>query len=249
MKITTKNNYVLVTGGSRGIGRSIVSKLCANGFDVIYVYKSSKIIAESMSTELIRDNCSVLGFQVDVASEVEVKKFADEIIGKFGAPLAIINNAGVVDDCLMINSDVETWTNVVKVNLFSVYYICRYFVPEMILSGGGRVVNITSVAGSKGSVGQTNYSASKAAIEGFTRSLSAEVGRFNILVNCVSPGYIETDMTMNLPGNILNNIVNFTHLKRAGGVDDVSSLVLYLISDFAKYITGQIFTVDGGLTA
>jgi 3-oxoacyl-[acyl-carrier protein] reductase len=242
------NRWVLVTGGARGIGLGMVKAFAAADLKVAFTYKSSAESARALESSMAEQGFRVSGHACDSTDEVAVQTLADRLLAEHGAPYAIVNNAGITRDSLLMKMSTEDWRAVVDTNLNSAFFITRAFTPSMIEAGDGVVLQISSVAAHKGVAGQTNYSATKAALTAMTRSLALELGRFNLRVNAIAPGYIATDMFENIPDAQRKSIRNSIPLRRIGAVEDISSLALFLLGPSASYITGQTFVVDGGLT-
>lgn len=240
-----QGGWTLVTGGSRGIGRAIVERLGGKGCPVIFTYLQSQAAAGDLERRFAEG--LVRGWQCDGRDLIEVRKFSDAVIASYGAPRALINNAGITDDSLLLNMEPHQWHEVIRSNLDSAYNVTRTFLPAMTEREGGAIIQVSSVSGLRGNVGQANYSATKAALIGFSRSLALEVARFDIRVNVVAPGVIETELAADIPETDRRKLIRNIPLRRLGKPDDVAALVEYLISDDASYITGQIFVIDGGL--
>ncbi|WP_166212321.1 3-oxoacyl-ACP reductase FabG [Cognatiluteimonas telluris] len=243
------NRWILVTGGARGIGLGLVTAFAKAGFEVVFTYKSSADSARQAEESMAAQGFSVSGHACDSTDEAAVQALSAQLLTQRGAPYAIVNNAGITRDSLMMNMSTEDWRSVIDTNLNSAFFITRAFTSSMLESGDGVVLQISSVAAHKGIAGQTNYSATKAALTALTRSLALELGRFNVRVNAIAPGYIATDMFDNIPEAQRKSIRNSVPLRRIGTVEDVASLALFLLDPSASYITGQTFVVDGGLTA
>lgn len=240
--------WILVTGGSRGIGRAIVEKL-AHEYNVVFTWRKS----EEESLEVIAA-CSALpgwveSYRCDGSQEEAVNVLAPELLAKHGSPYAIVHNAGMTLDGLHINQTTESWQNIIATNLNSVFYWNRQLLPEMIGQGEGVIVMMSSATGIKGNIGQTAYGASKSAMIGLGRSLSIELARFGIRVNCLLPGYIESDMTNAIPADKLSVIRKDIPMKRFGKPDEIASAAAFLIGDASTYMTGQTLVLDGGLSA
>lgn len=239
--------YALVTGGSRGLGRAIAVKLAGMGFKVIIGYHSNKSAAHSVCEEISGTGGIAECIQFDVCCKDEVERalerwqqsHPDDYIAY------LVNNAGITRDNLMFMMTDEDWKSVIDTSVNGLFFVTRYLLPRMMARGhGGRIVNMSSLSGLKGMAGQTNYCAAKAAIIGATRALAQETASRNVTVNAVAPGFIETDMTKNLPVDELKKMIP---MKRFGKPEEVADLVGFLCSDSASYITGQVIGINGGL--
>ncbi|TDB47469.1 3-oxoacyl-ACP reductase FabG [Photorhabdus luminescens] len=247
MNIST--SWVFISGGSRGIGKGIVKMLAAQNYHVVFTYKSSTNEAQTLCQEIEQQGYRCEGYQCDVSNAEEVKILSTELISRYGAPYAIINNAGITQDALLINMKEEEWHNVISTNLSSVYLVNHAFLPEMITAGEGCIIHMSSVTAFKANSGQVNYAATKAAMIGITRSLAVEVGRFNVRVNTVAPGLIDTEMLDHIPASHRKKLLSNIPLGRLGSVEDIALTINFLLSPGGRYITGQTFVIDGGMTA
>lgn len=241
-----KKGVALVTGASRGIGKAIALELAQDGFDISSCYLKSKDEAESVANEVRTMGRSVFVEQCDVGSFAAVSEFMKESEEVLGAPCVVVNCAGIVRDSPLVTMAYEDWQVVIQSDLNSMYNVCKTAVFEMIKQKCGCIVNISSIAGIYGNVGQTNYAASKAGIIGFSKSLAKEVGPYGIRVNVVAPGFIQTDMTEDLLEK-QDDIQKQIPLRRLGKSSDVAHMTSFLVSEKASYITGQTFQVDGGI--
>ncbi len=239
--------YALVTGGSRGLGRAVCLRLAKMGIPVLINYQSNKTAAEEVRDEILASGgeASILGFnvadekQVTAAIEAWEAEHPDDYIAY------LVNNAGIRRDNVMFMMPDEDWHSVIDVTLNGFFYVTRRLLPKMMMRRhGGRIVNMASLSGLKGMAGQTNYSAAKAALIGATKALAQEAAARNVTVNAVAPGFIETDMTKDLPQDELKNLVP---MRRFGKPDEVAALVGFLCSDEASYITGEVISINGGL--
>lgn len=244
-----KKKWVLVTGGTRGIGLAIVKTLIEHNYDVIFTYHLSDTIAHEIEASFSGHSSKVMAFKCDAGSYDETKKLSDALLIKYGAPYAVICNAGITADCSILNMSPTQWEKVIKNNLSSAYNITNCFAAAMINEEDGCILYISSVSAFYGNIGQTNYSASKAGLIGFMKSVSKETARFNIRTNAVAPGYIDTDMISNIPDSTKVKALKTIPLKRYGEASEVAYLVAFLLNKNSSYITGQTIVIDGGLTA
>jgi 3-oxoacyl-[acyl-carrier protein] reductase len=241
---------IIVTGGSRGLGRAIVSSLCAEGHTVAFNYHANSAAADSLVEEVAAGGGRALAFQADVADFAAADEFVQAAKAAMDGDVdVLINNAGITRDKSLFIMPREDWDAVINTNLTGYFNVTRSLIAYFMKNKKGCVVNMTSVSGSVGMPGQTNYCASKAGIIGFTRALAKEIAKLGIPVNCVAPGFVETDMTAKMGEDHVKQIRALIPMKRLGQPQEVADLVSFLISDKARYITGQIFTIDGGLTA
>ena len=237
----------LVTGGVRGIGRSIVHTLAKEGAKVAFLYRSNPDLAEQLVQDLATDQHEALAIQGDVRNKEDAERAVQEVVEKWERLDILVNNAGIIKDMLLATMKPEDWQAVIDTNLTGVYNFCQSAMRQMISQKYGRIVNMSSVAAEFGSQGQVNYAASKGGIQGLTRCLAKEVARRNVTVNAVAPGFCVTDMTEAVR-NAAPELAKSIPLKRFGDPQDVANAVLFLASDDASYITGHVLTVDGGLT-
>ena len=242
-KFTT---IALVTGATRGIGKAIAKALSATDTYIIGTATSDQG-AEVISTYFDEDQINGEGRVFNAGSFENTKTLISEISDAFGYPSILINNAGITKDQLLLRMKEEDWDDVIDINLKSVYRLSRLCLKGMMKNRWGRIINIGSVVGSIGNAGQSNYSASKSAIEGFTRSLAREIGMRGITVNTVAPGFIETDMTLQLDEDVRAKMLEKIPLARLGQPKDVASVVKFLASSSGEYITGETIHVNGGL--
>jgi len=241
------DRVAVVTGSSRGIGRAIALKLASLGAKVVVNYRSNKAAAEE-TLRLIREaGGEAIVIQADVSLYDDAQRLIRGALDHFGRLDILVNNAGTTRDALLVRMSEEEWDIVINTNLKGVFNCCKAAQRAMLKQRYGRIVNITSVAGLAGNAGQTNYASAKAGIIGFTKSLAKEIGSRNITVNAVAPGYIPTDLSGQLPPELIARGIEMTPLGRAGTLDDIANAVSFLVSDEANYITGQVLSVDGGL--
>ena len=245
------NNHqrvALVTGGSRGIGRAIALNLGAAGTKVAVNYLAREDAAQEVVETITRQGGEAMAFQGDVTRAEDVEALIKGVENAWGAIDVLVNNAGTIKDSLLIRMSVDDFDNVVALNLRGTFLCTRLVLRDMLRNRWGRVVNIGSVVGIAGNVGQSNYAASKAAVIGFTKSVAKEVASRNITVNCVAPGYVTTDIVEDLPQELKGKILERIHMRRFGSVQEVADLVSFLVKEEAAYITGQVIAVDGGLS-
>lgn len=245
-----KGKKALVTGGTAGIGKAIASLFAEHGADVV-IFGTNKERAEQAVQEIealrISPDQKVISFLVDVSKSKEVEEAVEQLLKSWGQIDVLVNNAGITRDNLLMRMSEEDWDLVIDVNLKSVYNLCKALARPMMKAKGGVIINITSVIGLTGNAGQANYAASKSGMIGFTKSLAKELASRNIRVNCVAPGYIDTPMTGVLSDPIKESILSKIPMNRIGKPRDIAHAALYLASDHASYVTGQVLTVDGGM--
>jgi len=236
----------LVTGASRGIGAAIAQELGKQGATVIGTATTAGG-AENINASLKNAGVNGLGIVLNVNDAEQIKTVLAEITNKFGDVSILVNNAGITKDTLLMRMSDEDWDVVISTNLTSVFRISQAVLRPMMKARTGRIISISSVVGHMGNAGQTNYAAAKAGIAGFTKSLAAEVGSRNITVNCVAPGFIETDMTAEIPEAIKTKMLERVPLGRLGNVQEIAATVAFLASPSAAYITGETIHVNGGM--
>ena len=241
------NKVALVTGATRGIGKQIALTLAKEGYNIALNYRTQNEELENTKKEIEANNVKCLTVQGDVSSFEDCERFVKEIIEEYGKIDVLVNNAGITKDTLLMRMKKEDFTSVIDVNLVGTFNVTKNVISYMMKARSGRVVNISSVVGVAGNAGQTNYSASKAGIIGFTKSLAKEVASRNILVNAVAPGFIETAMTDVLKDEVKENIAKSIPLNRMGKTEDIANVVKFLASKESSYITGQVINVDGGM--
>ena len=241
------NKVAFITGATRGIGRQIAITLAKEGFDIAINYRKEN--EDLIETKKMVEDQKVKCFTVqgDVSSFEDSERMVKDIIEEFNHIDILVNNAGITKDMLLMRMKKEDFESVIGVNLVGTFNITKNVIPYMMKQKNGRIINISSVVGITGNAGQTNYSASKAGIIGFTKSLAKEVGSRNILVNAVAPGFIQTDMTNILKDEIKQELIKNIPLKRFGNATDVANVVKFLASEESSYITGQVINIDGGM--
>ncbi|HBD82648.1 MAG TPA: 3-oxoacyl-[acyl-carrier-protein] reductase [Dehalococcoidia bacterium] len=242
-----EGKYALVTGSSKGIGRAVALMLGEMGVNVAVNYNNSKDAAKEVEENLHKMGVESFIVRGDVSDVDQVAKMINQVTKTFGGVDILVNNAGIIDDGLLIRMSDDAWDNVIATNLNGTFYCTRAVLRGMIRRRWGRIINIGSVVGIRGNIGQVNYSASKAAIIGFTKALAKEVATRNITVNTVTPGYISTDTVDVLPQETKDRIMTWIPQGHFGEVDDVAHLVSYIASQKAKYLTGQVISIDGGM--
>lgn len=241
------NKVAFITGATRGIGRQIAITLAKEGFDIAINYRKEN--EDLIETKKMVEDQKVKCFTVqgDVSSFEDSERMVKDIIEEFNHIDILVNNAGITKDMLLMRMKKEDFESVIGVNLVGTFNITKNVIPYMMKNRSGRIINVSSVVGISGNAGQTNYSASKAGIIGFTKSLAKEVGSRNILVNADAPGFIETQMTDVLKEEVKEEISKTIPLKRMGTVEDVANVVKFLASKDSSYITGQVINIDGGM--
>jgi acetoacetyl-CoA reductase len=238
----------VVTGGSRGIGAAIAQYLAAEGSGIVINYASNAQRAEALKDQLCVEGKAgdVLTVKADISNEHEAKQLVEQTVDHFGRLDILINNAGITRDRTFRKMAPDEWREVVDTNLNGVFYCVHAATPHLIEQGNGQIINITSVIALSGNIGQANYAAAKAGIIGFTKTLALEFARYGITVNCVAPGFIETDMLSKVPQEYKEKILNRIPLRRFGTPEDVAKAVRFLCTD-ADYITGEVISVNGGV--
>ena len=245
MKLNGK--VALVTGASRGIGAAIASKLASLGCDVAINYAGNIQKAEETLNSVKAYGVNAQIYQANVANYEEVEAMTKQIIKDFGHLDIIINNAGITSDNLMMRMDQDSFDSVIDVNLKGTWNVCKSITRPILKQRSGVIINLSSVVGINGNVGQVNYAASKAGVIGLTKSLAKEFASRNIRVNAVAPGYVKSDMTAKLSEEVPEIVLQNIPLGQLGEVEDIANAVAFLVSDEARYITGQVLVVDGGM--
>ena len=237
----------LITGASKGIGRKIAEKFAEHGANVAFTYLSSVEKGQALEQELQSFGTQVKGYQSDASKFDEAEKLVNDIIADFGTLHIVVNNAGITKDGLLMRMTEAQWDEVLDVNLKSIFNVTKAASKIMMKNRNGVFINMSSVVGVQGNAGQANYAASKAGIIGFSKSIAKELGSRNIRTNVVAPGFIKTEMTEVLDPKVVEGWAQAIPLKRGGETEDVANCCVFLASDMASYITGQVIPVDGGM--
>jgi 3-oxoacyl-[acyl-carrier protein] reductase len=245
--VNLQGRVALVTGASRGLGRAIAIKLAANGARVVLNYLSNDTEANKAATGIHSAGGETMLIKGSVADAAFVKDMVKQVVKQWGQLDILVNNAGITRDNLLPRMADEAWDEVINTNLRGAYLCTKFAVRPMMEQSWGRIINIASLAGVVGNIGQANYSASKGGLIAFTKSVAREVGSRNITANVIAPGFIVTDMTDKLPQEAKDNILSRIPLKRLGNPDDIAALAAFLASEAAGYITAQVICVDGGV--
>ena len=241
------SKVALITGGTTGIGKAIAIKLAKQGYDIALNYRTENETVENAKKEVESQNVKCITVKGDVSNFEDCEKFVKQVIEEYGQIDVLVNNAGITKDTLIMRMKEKDFTDVIDINLTGTFNVTKNVVSYMMKARSGRIINLSSVVGVTGNAGQTNYSASKAGIIGFTKSLAKELGSRNILVNAVAPGFIETKMTDVLKEQVKEEIAKNIPLKRMGTPDDVANVVGFLASEDSSYVTGQVIHIDGGM--
>jgi 3-oxoacyl-[acyl-carrier protein] reductase len=243
-----KDQVAIVTGGSRGIGRGIVKAFASEGAKVAIIYKGNQQAADSLVAEVVAAGGIAKAHQCDVANHEDAARVAEAVEADFGPVTILVNNAGVIRDGLFVRMKPEDWNLVLQTNLGGTFNFCQAIAMKMASQRKGRIINVSSVAAEHVNAGQTNYAASKGAINAFTRALAVELAGRGVTVNAIAPGFIETDMSENIRNKAGDLIKKMIPMKRLGQPDDIAKAAVFLASADGGYITGQLLTVDGGLS-
>ena len=242
-----ESKVAIITGGSRGIGKSICETFAQNGCNVAFTYNNSKESAESLVKELNGSGIKAKAYKSDASNFDDATKLVEDVLDDFGKIDILVNNAGIKKDNLLMRMEKSDFDSVINTNLSSVFNLTKASIKTFLKQRNGSIINISSVVGVKGNAGQSNYSASKAGIIGFSKSIALELGSRNIRSNVIAPGFIETDMTNSLSEDVINSWKESIPLKRGGNPSDVGNACVFLASDLSSYITGQTLHVDGGM--
>jgi 3-oxoacyl-[acyl-carrier protein] reductase len=241
-----KEKIALVTGGSRGLGKAIALQLAKDGAQVVVNYATSTDKAEEVVAAIKAEGGKALAMKADVSHLEEVEKMVDTIYEQFGRIDILVNNAGVTRDELLISMERADWDKVIATNLGGIFNCSKSVAKYMMMQKSGRIINMSSVAGERGGRGQSNYAASKGAVNAFTRSVAMELARKKVTVNAVAPGVVETEMSSEVIRRAQDIILNSVALKRLGQPEEIAKVVAFLASDDSSYITGEVIRVDGG---
>ncbi len=244
-----RDQIALVTGGSRGIGRAVVKAFATEGAKVAFIYRGGKEAAESLVAEVSAAGGTILALQADVSKPEEAQSCVDTIAKTWGSGVNIlVNNAGIIRDDLFVRLEPDAWNAVLQTNLGGTYNFTRAVAYGMMKDRKGRIINMSSIAAEHTNPGQTNYAASKGAINAFTRALAVELASRGVTVNAIAPGFIETDMSAPVRNKAGDLIKKMIPMRRLGQPEDIAKAAVFLASEDAGYMTGQVLTVDGGLS-
>jgi len=242
-----QNKTVVVTGASRGIGRAIAIAFAKQGANLVLNYNKSQSSVEEVLSAIQAEGGEAVAVQADVSNSEDAKRLIQTAVDTFGSLDVLINNAGITKDMLLMRMKDEEFENVIDINLKGTFYCIKHASNIMLKQRSGKIINMSSVVGITGNAGQANYAASKAGIIGLTKSAAKELAMRGITVNAIAPGFIDTEMTQVMSDKIKENIISMVPLKRAGKPEDVANTALFLASNAADYITGQVIQVDGGM--
>jgi len=242
-----EGRVALVTGGTKGIGKAICMRLAGEGARVACIYGHDREAAKEFHKAFVEQGCHGDVFQCDVAESDQVSDTVDFVAQLFGKIDILVNNAGITRDKTMAKMAVEDWHKVLQTNLSSCFYLCHAALPHMLAQQYGRIVNISSVIGLSGNIGQANYASAKAGLFGITKSLALETARKGITVNAVAPGFVRTEMTSTIPPEIMEKIVDRIPVRRFAEPEEIARVVSFLAAEESGYITGQLYGINGGL--
>ena len=242
-----KDKNVIITGASRGIGKGVLELFVKNGANVAFSYIGDSDQAKSIEADFSNHKQKVVSYMSDASNFEQSQKLIDDVVNDFGSIDVLVNNAGITIDNLLMRMSEEDFQKVIDVNLKSVFNTTKAILRTMLKQRSGSIINMSSVVGVKGNAGQSNYSASKAGMIGFTKSMALELGSRNIRCNCIAPGFIETEMTEQLSDDVVQTWRDSIPLKRGGSTNDVANVALFLASDLSSYVTGQVINVCGGM--
>ncbi len=245
--MSLKNNVILVTGSTRGIGLAIAEKAASEGASLIISGRNQDTATDIAEKIEKKYNVTAIGIACNINEFESCQNLINKSLETFTKIDVVVNNAGITKDNLILRMKENDWHDVINTNLNSIFYMTKLISKSMIKNKKGKIINISSIVGITGNAGQTNYAATKAGIIGFTKSIAKELGGKGITCNAIAPGFIETDMIETLPKEYISNIISNIPLRRLGKTEDVSDLVVFLASDKANYITGQVLSVDGGM--
>jgi len=246
MKLLEGKN-VIITGASRGIGKGIAEIFASHGANIAFTYRSSDEKAKALENELSVNGCKAKGYKSDASDFDAAQQLVKDVMSDFGSIDVLVNNAGITKDGLLMRMSEEDFDSVMSINMKSVFNMTKAVLRPMLKARAGSIINMSSVVGVKGNAGQANYSASKAAINGFTKSTALELGSRNIRCNSIAPGFIETEMTETLGEETVKEWREQIPLKRGGTPEDIANTTLFLASDLSAYVTGQVINVCGGM--
>lgn len=241
------NKVALITGGASGIGESITRELAKHHARVVINYNRSAQKAEALVEEIKKQGGEAIAIQADISNFDDAKRLVDTAVSTFGSLDIVVNNAGITDDSLILRMSEEQFDKVIDTDLKGVWHVCKHAARPLLKSSSGRLINITSVSGMVGNMGQSNYSAAKAGVIGLTKTLAREFASRAVTVNAIAPGFIETAMTEKLDKDIVDAFMETIPLKRFGKPEEVAYAVLFLASEEASYITGQVLSINGGM--